>query len=120
MHNGLNTVLISLWQDLEVTPVNVAEVAKILKADEEDQDLNQEILQNYSLLVCLKLLNVLGRETYSRADLGIAEDTSQRFGGPPGPETAVSGPGVSLALCPLAAGQCLRWSHFPSLQFWDI
>lgn len=44
MHNGLNTVLISLWQDLEVTPVNVAEVAKILKADEEDQDLNQEIL----------------------------------------------------------------------------
>lgn len=31
------------WQDLKVTPVNVAEVAKMLKANEENQDLDQEI-----------------------------------------------------------------------------
>ncbi|KAJ5152534.1 hypothetical protein N7492_009814 [Penicillium capsulatum] len=44
MHDGSNTVLMSLWQDLKVTLANVAEVAKMLKADEENQDLDQEIL----------------------------------------------------------------------------
>ena len=44
MHDGSNTVLMSLWQDLKVTPASVAEVAKMLKADEENQDLEQGIL----------------------------------------------------------------------------
>lgn len=44
MHDGSNTVLMSLWQDLKVTPANVAEVAEMLKADEENQDLDQGIL----------------------------------------------------------------------------
>lgn len=44
MHDGSNTVLMSLWQDLKVTPANVAEVAKMLKADEENQDFDQGIL----------------------------------------------------------------------------
>ena len=34
----------SRWQDLKVTPANVAEVAKMLKADEENQGLDQGIL----------------------------------------------------------------------------
>lgn len=34
----------SLWQELKVTPANVAEVAKMLKADEENQDFDQGIL----------------------------------------------------------------------------
>lgn len=39
---GSNTVLMrGFWQDLKVTPANVAEVAKILKADEENQGLDQ-------------------------------------------------------------------------------
>ena len=44
MHDGSNTVLMSLWQDLKVTPANVAEVTKMLKADEEGQDLDEGIL----------------------------------------------------------------------------
>jgi hypothetical protein len=38
MDDSSNIILMSLWQDLKVTRAKVAEVAKMLNADTENQD----------------------------------------------------------------------------------
>lgn len=82
----------SLWQDLTVTPAKVAEVAKMLKADEVNHDVDQDILQNHQH-VSSYYLSWVGKL--------IAEQVLESQRTP-----------VSSILN--------QWSHFPSLQFWGI